>query len=224
MYSNAMRTRKIDNINYKSLLKYGFILKDNTYYYEKNIVNDKFKVVISIKDNFESKVIDNILDEEYILVDVDNAVGSFVGKVREEYELLLRDIINNSTSTQRFKYKQTNDVLRYIKKTYQDNIEYLWEKFPNCGAIRNKINNKWYGLIVSIESNKIGLDSNEEIEIIDIRYQSKDINSIIDNKNIFPGYHMNKKNWITVILNNSLDNNIIYSLIDNSYEISLKKS
>ena len=224
MYSNAMRTRKINSINYKSLLKYGFILKDNTYFYEKNIVNDKFKLVISIKDNFESKVIDNILDEEYILVDVDNAVGSFVGKVREEYELLLRDIINNCTSTERFKYKQTNDVLRYIKKTYQDNIEYLWEKFPNCGAIRNKINNKWYGLIVSIESNKIGLDSNEEIEIIDIRYQSKDINSIIDNKNIFPGYHMNKKNWITVILNNSLDNNIIYSLIDNSYEISLKKS
>ena len=74
-----------------------------------------------------------------------------------------------------------------------------------------------------INSSKLGLNTDELIEIIDIRYQKDKTEEIIDNISIFPGYHMNKKSWITIILNNSLNNEIIYSLIDNSYELSLKK-
>ncbi|MBR3153114.1 MAG: MmcQ/YjbR family DNA-binding protein, partial [Clostridia bacterium] len=46
---------------------------------------------------------------------------------------------------------------------------------------------------------------------------------IIDNKKIFPGYHMNKKSWITIKLDNSVETEEIIHLIDNSYELSLGK-
>lgn len=44
---------------------------------------------------------------------------------------------------------------------------------------------------------------------------------------IIPGFHMNKKHWNTVILDGSLDLDLIKSLIDESYDLifaSLKKS
>lgn len=36
-----------------------------------------------------------------------------------------------------------------------------------------------------------------------------------------PGYHMNKEHWNTVVLDGSLDPDMITSLIDHSYQIIL---
>lgn len=44
----------------------------------------------------------------------------------------------------------------------------------------------------------------------------------VDNKKYFRGYHMNKKNWITVCLDGSVSVNEIEKLIDESYEIAEK--
>ena len=59
------------------------------------------------------------------------------------------------------------------------------------------------------------------MEAIDLRYQKEKIKSILDNTKIFPGYHMNKKSWITIKLDESLDITEIFNLIDNSYNLSI---
>ena len=218
---------KIINLKRKliknKLLNYGFIYKDDIYFYEKDILNNKFKIVINISDNkLSSKVIDNNTLDEYILVDIDDAVGSYVGKVKEEYANIINDIINTCTSNDIYFTKQAKDVLKYIKKTYSDVPEYLWKKEPKSAAIRNKYNNKWYLLIMPLNVSKLGLNSDEEIEIINLKYRKGKTKDIIDNINIFPAYHMNKESWITIKLDGTLDIYIIYSLIDNSYDLSLK--
>lgn len=219
-----MKTRALNKINKKSLLKYGFIQEDNIYYYEKDIMNNKFKVQTFIDNNtLNSKVIDNLTNEEYFLVDVDGATGAFVGQIKEEYENILLDIINSCTTKDLYEYSQTSDVLKYIKKTYHDNPEFLWKSDPRCGAIRNKTNNKWYALIMPLNKNKLNFNEDTYIEILDIRYQKDKCDEIVNYTNILPGYHMNKKSWITIILDGSLNNEIIYSLIDNSYSLSLQK-
>ena len=38
------------------------------------------------------------------------------------------------------------------------------------------------------------------------------------------GQGMNKRSWITIVLNGELANEIVYSLIDNSYNLSAKSS
>ncbi len=40
---------------------------------------------------------------------------------------------------------------------------------------------------------------------------------------VSPGYHMNKRLWNTVLLNGALDNDLIKSWIDDSYELVVKK-
>ena len=39
---------------------------------------------------------------------------------------------------------------------------------------------------------------------------------------ILPGYHMNKKHWNTVIVNNQLSSKLILSMIDDSYALVAK--
>ena len=209
-------------INYNKLIDYGFRKNDN-YILEKNICNNDFKVIIELSENKKtSKVIDLETNDEYVLVDVE-ITGNFLGQIKEEYENIINDIIINCTTPNVFKTKQAKSVIKYIKDKYNDDLEFLWEKYSKTAIWRNKQNNKWYGLLVTITEDKLGLNSSKEVEAIDIRYPKDKIEDIIDNKKIFKGYHMNKNNWITIKLDGSLDIETIYKLIDDSYDISLKK-
>ena len=209
-------------ISFDKLVSYGFKIKNRNYIYEKNICDSKFKVVVSISSNNKtSQVIDLITCEEYILADIENTNGEFVGKIKKEYDGIIENIIKECTTFEAFQNKQSKEVIRYIKEKYDDSLEFLWEKYDDCAIWRNKKNNKWYGLIMVISKEKLGFNSNEKVEIIDLRYQKQDIKNIIDNKKVFGGYHMNKNSWITIILDGSLDISKIKELIDNSYNLSI---
>ena len=218
---NYFKDRKI---NYDRLVEYGFILKEDNYYYEKIINDGVFKIVIEInKQQKIAKVIDLLNDQEYNLVDVKGVTGNFVGKIKEIYEALINDIIDKCSDVDVFKSKQTIAIINYVKAKYDNGLEFLWKKSPKNAIWRNQNNRKWYGAVLVISKDKLKIESNEMVEILDLRYQKNDIKNIIDNYKIFPGYHMNKDNWITIILDGRVELEEIYQLIDNSYQLSLHK-
>ena len=207
-------------IDYNKLEQYGFTKKDNQYNLKTKICNEQFEMIINIStDTKTSKLIDLANEEEYVLVDILGATGEFIGQVKEEYESKLQDIVNKCTIANVFKSEQSKEIIKYVKEKYDDDLEFLWEKFADNAIWRNKQNNKWYGLLLKVQKNKLGIESEELIDIIDLRYQKDKNEEIIDNEKIFPGYHMNKKSWITIKLDNSMENNKIFELIDNSYNL-----
>lgn len=218
--TKELKNRKVD---YNVLLKFGFILENNTYKYEQNILNNEFKVIIEISNNeMTSKLIETELNDEFLLADVETN-GEYIGKIKEEYNQIIETVINKCTSKEVFKEKQTKEIIKYVKEKYNDSLEFLWETSPNNAIWRNKKNNKWYAAILTVSKRKLNIDSDELIEIIDLLYEKGKTEEIIDYKRIFPGYHMNKKSWITIKLDNSMKTEEICKLIDNSYAISLKK-
>jgi len=40
---------------------------------------------------------------------------------------------------------------------------------------------------------------------------------------IFPGYHMNKKHWNSLIMDGSLQDSLVFELIDHSYQLVISK-
>ena len=68
-----------------------------------------------------------------------------------------------------------------------------------------------------------GIKEEGKIEIIDLKAAPDKISSIVDNINYLPGYHMNKKHWLTIKLDGLVPIKTIYSLIDESFNIIKKK-
>lgn len=119
--------------------------------------------------------------------------------------------------------QQAQEIVKRIQEKYGDELEFLWQKFPEDAIVRNKKNRKWYALFMTIPRSKLGLDSEREVQIMDVRFdkgQAPDFAA--SNENVFPGYHMNKNNWITVILDGSMATEQILGLLGRSYEISLR--
>ena len=219
--NNELKNKIID---FNKLLQYGFINQDNQYIFKTKIYNQQFEMIVCFSEEQSiSKLIDIANEDEYILVDVQDSTGEFVGKVREEYENKLQDIIEKCTNPNVFKSEQAKEIIKYIKEKYNDDLEYLWKKFPENAVWRNKINNKWYGALLVLSERKLEIASDRIIDIIDLRYQKDKIKEIIDHEKVFAVYHMNKDSWITIRLDGSVNIQEIYKLIDNSYTLSLEK-
>lgn len=206
----------------KSLNDYGFILENNIYKYEKYIMNNEFKIIVIVEnDKMFSKVIEVLFDDEYLMLDIETSTGEYVGKIRDEYNNIIKDIIDKCTYKDVYKSKQTIKIIDYVRKKYHDELEFLWD--DENAIWRNKKRKKWYAVLMVLSENKINGNSTDKIEVINLRYQKNLINDLIDNRKFFPGFHMNKNNWITIKLDGSVAIKEIYELLDNSYNISLNK-
>lgn len=218
---NELKNKLIDN---EKLSEYGFIQKDGLYLYKTKIHNDEFEIRVVVENNkITSRLFDLSNEDEYVLVDIKDSFGEFVGKLKEEYENELQNIITKCTIPNIFKSEQAKEIIKYVKEKYNDDLEFLWKKFPGNAIWRNKTNNKWYGALLVISERKLEIESDKIVEIIDLRYPKDKIKQVIDNDKIFPGYHMNKESWITIRLNGDMSTKKIFELIDNSHKISLEK-
>ena len=135
-YSYILKTSKVLP---EKLAEFGFEEKNGSYFCRKNILNGDFYSIIELKGNFlTAKVFESGSDERYVLFDVENANGSFVGETRNQ----VRKIIELF----RFQCCKTSDT----KKKYVDFIQNKfgckgdnpWSDTPENTVFRCK-NKKW---------------------------------------------------------------------------------
>lgn len=209
--------------NFDKLQAYGFEKSAESYKYSAAIMDGQFALNVTIDDNdIDTEIIDLNTDEPYTLFLADNAVGSFVGAVRTAYEKVMQSIADKCFDKTVFKADYTQQLTKYVFDKYGDSLEFLWEKFSDNAVWRRKDNQKWYGILLTVPKNKLGLPSNERVEILDIRTNPDTIDDIVDNATVFRGYHMNKKHWITVCLDGSVPLDTIEKMLDISYELARK--
>ena len=71
---------------------------------------------------------------------------------------------------------------------------------------------------MNILRNKIDV-GNEEIEIIDLKLVENRVEELLQQKGFYKAYHMNKKSWIAIILDDTLKDEEIIKIVDESYKI-----
>lgn len=86
--------------------------------------------------------------------------------------------------------------------------------------MRRRDTQKWYAVIMEISERKLNLDSDNEVEVINLR--GVDVESLLDGKKYFPAYHMNKKSWYTIKLDGTVDFDEICTRLTYSHDSALK--
>jgi len=204
------------------LKKFGFHKTAEGWQYEKNICDDQLSLTLTYKEGkLFSEVKDNF-GEEYVLHLVENSAGGYVGAVRSEYEEILSAFEENCCEENIFRAALTKNLISYVRDKYGDELEFLWEKYPNAAIWRRKDTKKWYGLVMEISERKLGLDSDKDVEILDLRGKVDELQNLIDGVKYFAGYHMNKKSWLTIRLEGSVDFDEICTRLDASYTLAKK--
>ena len=183
-----------------------------------------FRVDITIdsKGKIIGRVYDLDGDYEYTNFRLENVKGDFVNRVKDEYLKVLDDIANNCYTLEYFIYKQSNEVSNLIKEKYNVLPEFLWESNPNYGIFRNKSSNKWFAIIMNIDRSKLNSNESGEVEVLNVKLDDL-VNTYLKKEGIYPAYHMSKKSWVSITLDNTLSYKEIMNLIDISFDLSNRK-
>ena len=213
---------KNKKINFKKLKEFGFELIDNSYYHHTSLLKNQFKmsVKINIDNSIFTEIIDTETNEPYVLHLLEIKRSGYSEKIYKAYSEILEKVKKVCFEDEIFKANYTKEIVAYVKNKYGDELEFLWEKSPKNAVVRRKSSNKWYAVILTIPKRKIGLESDEVIEVINLHNIPKEIEKLIDYKRYFPAYHMNKKHWCTICLDGTIELKEIYKKIDISYELA----
>ncbi|SFU33369.1 Predicted DNA-binding protein, MmcQ/YjbR family [Clostridium sp. DSM 8431] len=118
------------------------------------------------------------------------------------------------------------EILDYVKSKYGTVSEHLWKSHPSYEVLRHAPKSKsdkgkWYGIVMDVKPKVIGLEGEENIDILDIKCDPNFIQFLRGADGYFPAYHMNKKHWITVLLDGTIPLEDIKKLIDESFNMTL---
>lgn len=204
--------------------KYGFKKAGKVFTIEKSFKNDLFKACITIDSigKVSGTVFDLENNDEFLPLRVENNQGAFVCDVRAAYEDILKDIRDNCFTREYFILPQSNRIAKLVIKKYGNKPEFLWDKFKGSGVFRNPETNKWYLAILDVDYSKIQAGKKGLIEVADIKLSPEHIEKLMKQEHFYPGYHMNKKYWMTIILDDSVRDERIMELIEESHSYTEK--
>lgn len=113
-----------------------------------------------------------------------------------------------------------DELFQQVKENYGTSPEFLWDKFPDYAALRHGNDGKWYGLVMDVPPEKLGLEGEESLDILNVKSPPELNGGLRERKDIFEGYHMDKEHWNSIVLDRVHEMKDIEELIEKSFELT----
>lgn len=213
---------KYKSPNFEKLCRFGFIEQGGGQVYTTDIFDGQFTLTVQISKTgaVKTELLDKLTEEPYTLHLVEDAAGEFVGRVREEYKRVLQKIADLCYERDVFQSVCAHALIAHVREKYGDELEFLWDRFPDCAIWRRKDNDKWYAAILTVERKKLGMQGEGKIEVLDVRADPLEVDLLVDNIRIFRGYHMNKKHWISLPMDGTVGAEELIERLEESWFIA----
>ena len=213
---------KAYGFNKKKAISFGFIEENGIFKYSSLILEDDFQLIVSIEDREISfQVYDRETGDLYPQVHMDSMRGSFVRAVREACLEVLLQIRKSCFDVQDFICPQTKRIMAIVQEKYGNQLEYLWEKSPDTAVLRHESNQKWYVVLMKIPWDRLDKGREGLVEAVNLKHDQ--VVSLIQEKGIYPAFHMNKRYWISVPLDDTFTDEKVLELFEISWDLTRKK-
>ena len=116
--------------------------------------------------------------------------------------------------------KQT--FLNHCLNTYNTTADYPFDEDFETAVLRHSDNRKWYAIVMRVSRWNFGFDSDEVIDVVNLKLPLEMFGSFGAADGVYPAYHMNKLHWISVLLPDAADD-LIEFLVNASYEATKDK-
>ncbi|MCY7068370.1 MmcQ/YjbR family DNA-binding protein [Streptococcus oralis] len=201
---------------------YGFVENGEVWTYSCQILQGDFYMAVSITpDNVSFQVFDQETGDLYPQVHMESMRGSFVGSVREACLEILYQIRKACFDVQDFICPQTKRIMDQVQEKYGNQLGYLWEKSPDTAVLRHEGNQKWYAVLMRIPWDRLDKGREGLVEAVNLKHDK--VADLLSQKGIYPAFHMNKRYWLSLALDDSLQDEEVIELIERSWELTMKK-
>ena len=105
---------------------------------------------------------------------------------------------------------------------YDTSPDYPFDEDFETAVLRHGDTRKWYAIAMKVSRRKFGIDSDEVIDVVNLKLPTEMFGSFGAAEGVYPAYHMNKLHWISVLLPDAPDD-VVQFLVNASFEITRTK-
>ena len=170
------------------------------------------------KQGIEIVALDEV-NERYTLFDIPTTSSSIAQALREEAEELVFQWMHPEQSDiEEARQKWTKWIIENI-------VPYCGNPFEKTEVLGFTVeeHSKWYALMMVVPIQKLGVASQANALILNVKIHPEDKERLVATDGIFEAYHMNKKHWISIALNVCSDDALVKECIYTSYKCVAKK-
>ena len=213
---------KAYQFNSKKAKEYGFVENQGVWIHSSTILQGDFLMMLTVEDGVLGfQVYDQETGDLYPQVHMTSMRGTFVGSVREACLEVLYEIRKSCFDVQDFIYPQTKRIMTRVQEKYENQLEYLWEKSPDTAILRHENNQKWYAVLMKISWDKLEKGREGLVEAVNLKHDQ--VSDLLVKKGIYPAFHMNKRYWISLPLDDTLTDEKVLELFERSWFLTSKK-
>ena len=110
----------------------------------------------------------------------------------------------------------------YCLSTYGTSPDYPFDEDFETAVLRHVDNRKWYAIVMRVSRRKFDFDSDEVIDVVNLKLPTEMFGSFGATDGVYPAYHMNKLHWISVLLPDA-PTDVIQFLLKVSFEATKDK-
>ena len=114
------------------------------------------------------------------------------------------------------------EFLEYCLNTYGTSPDYPFDEDFETAVLRHEDNRKWYAIVMRVSRCKFGFESDEVIDVVNLKLPTEMFGSFGAADGVYPAYHMNKLHWISVLLPDAPED-VIQFLVNVSFEATKDK-
>lgn len=114
------------------------------------------------------------------------------------------------------------EIITWCRTQYGTEPDYPWN--DNNAVLRHTKTGKWYGVILEVRRDRLGLAGEEMADVLNVKSEPVLIGSLRMRDGFFPAYHMNKENWISILLDGTAPDDEIKNLIGLSFQMTMPKN
>lgn len=114
------------------------------------------------------------------------------------------------------------EFFEYCLNTYSTSPDYPFEEDFESAVLRHSGNRKWYALVLKVPRRKFGLNSDDVVDVVNMKLPIEMFGSFGAVDGVYPAYHMNKLHWISVLLPDAPDD-VVHFLVNVSFEATKDK-
>ena len=110
----------------------------------------------------------------------------------------------------------------YCLSTYSTAPDYPFEGDFETAVFRHLGSRKWYAIVMRVSRRTFGIDSDEVIDVVNLKLPPEMFGSFGTSDSVYPAYHMNKLHWISVLLPDA-PKDVVQFLVNASFEATKDK-
>ena len=111
-------------------------------------------------------------------------------------------------------------VLAYAREQYDAEERHLWAKYPLYAVLRHGETGKWFGLVADVPREKLGLPGEGIADVLVVKANPELVPALIERPGHLPAYHMNKRNWVSVLLDGTVPEEDALALLDEGWRLT----